>query len=102
MAVDESSTGPTADDEWARWRRDIFGDPYLVWHDGPDFTALLNAGRSDPETVTRMLAAGVHDGDPLAAQSFTVLSAEGLAPDGARALLHAAVGDLKGSVHQLW
>jgi hypothetical protein len=38
MAEPDSST-PAATTEWERWRRDMFGDPYLVMHDGPDFTA---------------------------------------------------------------
>lgn len=48
-----------SDGEWTQWRREVFGDPYLVWHDGPDFAVLLAMARSDLEAVGRMLAAGV-------------------------------------------
>jgi len=63
--------------EWEQWRRGMFGDPYIVWHDGPDFTALLHAARSNAESVTRMLAAGISAGDPLAAESLAVPGIEG-------------------------
>lgn len=77
-------------DGWIRWRDDVFGDPYLVWHDGADFTRLLDLGRTEPGEVARMLAAGLDADDPLAAQSLGALHDEGLAPAGAEALLRAA------------
>lgn len=77
-------------DEWRRWRRAIFGDPYLVWHDGPQFTGLLNAARADPATVEAMLAAGLLDRDPVAAQSFVALKSAGLVTARSVALLEAA------------
>ncbi|GIF00606.1 hypothetical protein [Paractinoplanes rishiriensis] len=68
------------DADWSRWRQEIFGDPYLVWHDGPDFSAMLAAARYDPAHVARMLRAGLDAGDSLAAQAFAQLAEEGLAP----------------------
>ncbi|XVU29789.1 hypothetical protein ACQPZJ_22700 [Actinoplanes sp. CA-054009] len=86
-------------DEWQRWRREVFGDPYLVHHNGPDFTGLLTAVRADPRTVERMLRAGLSAGDPLAAQSFTALAAAGRAPADAvsylRGALHGAAGAMR-------
>jgi hypothetical protein len=38
----DEADAPQADG-WAHWRRVILGDPYLVWHEGPDFAALLAA-----------------------------------------------------------
>jgi hypothetical protein len=77
-------------DLWTRWRNDVFGDPYLVWHEGPDFTGLLELARSAPADVARMLAAGLATEDPLAAQSIAALADAGQVPEGAEALLRAA------------
>jgi hypothetical protein len=76
---------------WAEFRLAVFGDPYLVWHDGPDFTALARLARSEPERVAAMLRAGIGEGDPLAAQSVAVLAEEGLAPQGFQAVLTEAL-----------
>jgi hypothetical protein len=78
-------------DGWAAWSEDVFGDPYLVWHEGPDFQRLLELARSDPAGVERMLAVGVRAEQPLAAQSIEALADAGLAFDGAVTLLRAAV-----------
>ena len=81
------------DDAWTQWRNDVFGDPYLVWHDGPEFTELIRLAGAAPEEVARMLAAGIDARDPVAASSLAVLAGGGLAPAGAEALLLAAVPD---------
>jgi len=65
----------------------------MVWHDGPDFTRLIELAGTAPADVARMLAAGLEAGDPLAAQSIAALAEAGLAPDGAESLLRAAVPD---------
>lgn len=83
----------TGDMEWDQWRRAAFGDPYLVWHDGPDFTAVLDLARSDPATVTRMLRAGLAERDELAAQAFGALAAAGLAPADAASMLRSAMAE---------
>jgi hypothetical protein len=78
------------DVDWSRWRQEIFGDPYLVWHDGPDFSAMLAAARHDRADVARMLRAGLAAGDSLAAQGFAQLADAGLAPADAGELLRRA------------
>jgi hypothetical protein len=78
-------------DSWDEWRRDVFGDPYLVWHEGPDFARLLRLVRREPAEVRRMLAVGLDTADPLAAQSLAALADAGSAPADAEALLRAAV-----------
>ncbi|GAB2526181.1 HEAT repeat domain-containing protein [Nocardia heshunensis] len=76
--------------EWRTWRLAVFGDPYLVWHDGADFRQLLELARSDREAVGRMLALGLGEADSLAADSLRMLNAEGLAPARSRELLLSA------------
>lgn len=88
---------PATVEEWRRWRREIFGDPYLVWHDGPDFNRLLRVARDDAGTVRRMLAAGLEDRDTVAAESVAVLAEAGLEPRGARHRLRAAAPTASGS-----
>jgi hypothetical protein len=90
MAGNPSRAASPGFREWDRWRREVFGDPYLVWHDGPEFGGLLARARSDLEEVGRMLALGVHAGDHLAAESLAYLCVAGLVPDGALELLRAA------------
>ena len=58
-----------SDPDWAAYRQEAFGEPYLVWHDGPDFTEFASRFDQDPALATRMLAAGVAEGDALAAQT---------------------------------
>jgi hypothetical protein len=75
---------------WDEWRNDVFGDPYLVWHDGPEFQRLLSLAKTRPDEVAHMLTAGIEAEDPVAAQSFHALADAGLAPAGAEELLRAA------------
>jgi hypothetical protein len=86
------------DNDWSRWRQEKFGDPYMVWHDGPDFTVMLADARVEPETVVRMLRAGLVEGDSLAAQGFTELAAAGLAPPEAAALLTEEAASARGDL----
>jgi hypothetical protein len=86
------------DADWSRWRQEIFGDPYLVWHDGPDFSAMLAAARYDRVHVARMLRAGLAAEDALAAQGFAELADAGLAPDDAADLLRRAAATAGGEL----
>ena len=60
--------------QWADYRQEAFGEPYMVWHDGPDFTEFQARFAADPELATRMLADGLAEGDALAAQTPRELS----------------------------
>jgi hypothetical protein len=75
---------------WTRWRDDVFGDPYTVWHEGPEFTRVVSLASSSPAEVAEMLAEGLNEEDPVAAQSLVALSELNLAPPTAEALLRAA------------
>jgi hypothetical protein len=100
QAADDAAPDAVAQrTQWPQWREVTFGDPYLVWHEGADFTALISAARSDPETVAGMLRIGLHADDPLAAQSIGALAAAGLAPADAQQLLTDAA--LTSSPHAL-
>ncbi len=80
---------------WDTWRREVFGDPYLVWHDGADFRRLADLAERDLPAVDRRLVAGLRDQDPLAARSIEFLARSGRTPEHATALLPdaAAVAD---------
>jgi len=69
----------------------------MVWHEGPDFTRLLDLATTTPAEVARMLTAGVGAGDDVAALSFAALADEGLAPEGAEALLRTALPTATGT-----
>lgn len=58
---------------WAEVRNELFGTPYMVWHDGPEFSGLRAAWREEPEAVLEQLFAGMAEGDSLAAQSLSEL-----------------------------
>jgi hypothetical protein len=55
--------------DWATYRESAFGEPYMVWHDGPDFSEFASGFRGDPALATRMLAEGIAEGDGLAAHT---------------------------------
>jgi hypothetical protein len=59
---------------WTEYRLESFGEPYEVWHDGPDFADLQHRWDADPITAERMLCAGIAEKDPLAAQSTAMIS----------------------------
>lgn len=63
--------------EWDRFRYDVLGDPYLVWHDGPSFDVLLARCRSDPAATARLLRLGLQQHDPLAAMAADAVLAHG-------------------------
>lgn len=67
-----------ADPTWAQYREEAFGEPYLVWHDGPDFAVFQDRWAADPALAARMLLAGVAEGDALAARTIRELE---LTPD---------------------
>ena len=60
---------------WQEFRQEAFGDPYMVWHDGPDFSALRDRWRDDVAGVTGLLLEGLAESDPLAAESIGELPA---------------------------
>jgi hypothetical protein len=55
---------------WEAFRLVAFGEPYMVWHDGPDFAALRDQWRTEPELVERMLLEGLATSDDLAPQAI--------------------------------
>ena len=59
-----------AEHSWEDFRLIAFGDPYMVWHDGPDFSAIREQWRTEPELVERMLLAGRATSDDLAAEAI--------------------------------
>jgi HEAT repeat protein len=59
--------------DWADVRQELFGEPYMVWHDGPDFTLLREAWQREPEQLLEQLFQGMSEGDALAAQSLSEL-----------------------------
>jgi hypothetical protein len=82
---------PNVTDDWASWRRSVFGDPYMVWPEGPDFRVLISIAQTDLNGVTHMLTCGLEAKDPLAAQSFEALIAEGLPPERSESILRTAI-----------
>ena len=75
--------------DWAAYRQEVFGEPYMVWHDGASFDEVADRFRDDPDLVLEMLRAGIREGDALAAESARHLSpAEDQVPT-IRAMLEA-------------
>lgn len=88
---------PEAAPEWNAWRHDVFGKPYLVWHDGPDFEAVLARWADDPHQVLHMLALGLGGEDPLAAQTAAVLARGGHTLGGVEGQLRDCLSQASGT-----
>lgn len=58
---------------WADARERMFGEPYMVWHDGPDFTGLRAEWQRDPAALIDLLFEGMAEDDALASQSWSEL-----------------------------
>jgi hypothetical protein len=80
---------------WSDFREASFGDPYMVWHDGPDFQALRDSWRDDPARIEPMLLLGLGHDDELAPQAIGEIA--DLAGDSAPRLITALREALPGS-----
>ena len=81
--------------DWTDYRLAIFGDPYLVWHDGADFTALNATAGPDRELAERMLLVGLRAGDDLAAQGIRELRLLSAVPALEQAAAHTGEPQLR-------
>jgi hypothetical protein len=59
--------------EWADYRLEVFGEPYMVWHDGPDFEEIARRYAADPAAVLALLRLGIGENDSVAAQACRFL-----------------------------
>ncbi|MCU1393469.1 MAG: hypothetical protein JWM34_1897 [Ilumatobacteraceae bacterium] len=59
--------------EYADFREAMFGEPYMVWHDGAGFEEICAEWERDPVRVEAMLLQGLSEGDSLAADSIREL-----------------------------
>lgn len=66
---------------WTAWSLEVFGEPFMVWHDGPDFSELRRRWADDPLVVTRMVRLGLRTTDPMAARAAADLASIGAAGD---------------------
>ncbi|GLY47687.1 hypothetical protein [Lentzea sp. NBRC 102530] len=85
-------------DAWHEFRREVFGDPYLVWHEGADVDALVNEHAREPERAERMLRAGLGEGDHVAVESLGALARAGRAPSDTAAVLRSALPSAEGTL----
>lgn len=83
-------------DGWDEFRREVFGDPYLVWHDGADIDALIAEHERRPGRAERMVRAGVGEFDHVAVESLGGLARLGRAPSDAAALLRSVLPSARG------
>jgi len=54
---------------WADFRLEVFGEPYMVWHDGASFDEIAERFHDDPARVLELLRAGIREGDALAGEA---------------------------------
>ncbi|HEX7301484.1 hypothetical protein [Lentzea sp.] len=83
-------------DAWQDFRREVFGDPYLVWHEGADLDALVTRHQREPELVEAVLRAGVRGGDHVAVESLGALARSHRAPSDAAGLLRSVLPSAAG------
>jgi hypothetical protein len=82
---------------WATYRAEVFGDPYVVWHEGPEFGELISRARTDPEAVAAALRLGLAAGDPVAAAGYAALVRAGAAVPGAEGVLRGVLPTATGT-----
>src|SRR6185437_2032056 len=78
-------------DVWRDFRLATFGDPFTVWHDGPDLNRIRTRWEAAPDIVDEMLRRGLAHADPLAAESIEFLLRTGDGPREIRPALEAAL-----------
>jgi hypothetical protein len=78
-----------AGQSWADFRLEVFGEPYMVWHDGPDFAEFQRRAKADPTAVEQLVLQGLAETDALAAQAM----AEADFPAAARGRMVRALED---------
>ncbi|WP_394618655.1 hypothetical protein JNUCC0626_06010 [Lentzea sp. JNUCC 0626] len=84
-------------DAWHEFRREVFGEPYLVWHEGADVDALVAEHERGPERAERMLRVGLGEGDHVAVESLGALARAGRVPSDAAALLKSTLPSAEGT-----
>jgi len=77
---------------WSRFRLDTFGEPYLVWHNGPDYSTFDALWSADQGFVENALLDGLALRDPLAAQAIARLPLADPARERFVALLAGHIG----------
>lgn len=65
---------------WNAWRTEVFGDGYMVWHEGADTEASTARWRQDPEGTTTALVLGLGQDDHVAAQAVEAFARSGGGP----------------------
>lgn len=65
---------------WNAWRTEVFGDGYMVWHEGADTDASTAPWRQDPAGTTTALMLGLAEDDHVAAQAVEAFARSGGAP----------------------
>lgn len=83
--------------EWTAYREVVFGHPYMVWHDGADFTEIARRYADDPDHVLRMLKLGMGENDDVAAQACRALEHTEEQKPAIVAMLEAALPESSGS-----
>ncbi|MFD9701363.1 hypothetical protein [Lentzea sp. NPDC059081] len=84
---------------WHEFRLEVFGEPYLVWHEGANVDALVAEHERGPERAERMVRLGVAERDHVAVESMGALARAGRAPSDAadvlRSVLPSAIGTFR-------
>lgn len=80
---------------WNAWRDEVFGDGYLVWHEGADTDASTARWRRDPEGTATALVLGLAADDHVAAEAVEAFARSGGAPgpDVTAAVVAASASD---------
>ncbi|MFD5829619.1 hypothetical protein [Lentzea sp. NPDC060358] len=84
-------------DAWQAFRLEVFGSPYLVWHEGADTAKLVAEHERRPQRAERMLLAGVAERDHVAVESLGALAALGRAPSDLVAVLRSVLPSALGT-----
>jgi hypothetical protein len=82
---------------WGEFRQSAFGDPYMVWHDGPDFGEFARRWAADAPAVESLVKQGLAEEDPVAAEALTEIDLSAKSKSAFVTLLADAVPTASGS-----
>lgn len=80
-------------EEWRRWKAEVFDSEYMIWHDGLPIEKVQHLAGDERENAIRMLRIGVDVGDSHATQALAAMGETSATTEMRDQLRQASSGD---------